>query len=117
MMLLSSCGTVKINNQEWCGDMGELGASCFNTLNSKTRDIEKLQWDEERFGMLCAKSSVFADVKRTVLQLCKAYKKCVYNREENTVSFYNGRKAKKVTVIKFFDKIENFTMNVEELKR
>ena len=95
--------------------MGELGASCFNTLNDNARDIEKEQWDKERFGMLCATPDVFADVKRTILQLCKAYKKCVYDSRTNTVSFYNGRKAKKLTVIKF-DRIENFTMDVKRLK-
>lgn len=97
--------------------MGELGASCFNTLNDKTRDIEKAQWDEERFGMLCAKPSVFADTKRTILQLCEAYKKCVYDQNANIVYFYNGRKARNVTVVKFFNHLETFTLEVKKLKQ
>jgi hypothetical protein len=97
--------------------MGELGASCFNTLNSKTRDIEKAQWDEERFGMLCGTAAVFADNKRIILQLCQAYKKCVYDPTENTVSFYNGKKAKTITVVRFFNDIENFTLEVKKLNR
>lgn len=118
--MLVSCGTVKVNNQEWCGDFGDSGAECFNTLNDKTRSIPKAQWDEERFGMLCGTAAVFADNKRTILQLCKAYKKCVYDSAANVVYFYNtlpnGKTSQNVTVVKFFDKIEKFTMEVNKLK-
>jgi hypothetical protein len=106
---------VKISNQEWCGDMGELGASCFNTLNDETRDIEKPEWDEERFGMLCAKPAVFADTKATILKLCKAYKKCVWDSSKNSVSFINKRRRKVITMT-FFDKVEQFDIDVQELK-
>ena len=112
---------MKISNQEWCGDMGDLGASCFNTLNDKTRDIEKAQWDEERFGMICGTPSVFADTKRTILQLCETSKKCVYDEAQNVVYFYNqnlnGQKARTVTVVRFFNHIESFTTHVQKLKR
>lgn len=119
--MLVSCGQVRIKNQEWCGDMGDLGATCFNTLNSKKRTIEKPQWDEERFGMICGTPAVFADNKRTILQLCQAYKKCVYDSQENVVYFYNtspdGKTEKTVTVVRFFDHIEHFTTEVKKLKR
>jgi hypothetical protein len=118
--MLVSCGTVRIKNQEWCGDMGPLGASCFNTLNDKTRDIEKEAWDEERFGMVCGKAAVFADTKRTILQLCETSKKCVYDEPKNVVYFYNmnkdGKREKTVTIVKFFNQIEDFTLEVKKLK-
>lgn len=111
--MLVSCGTVKVNNQEWCGDFGELGAECFYTQSSETRIVEKPQWDEERFGQLCAKPDVFADMKRTILQLCKAYKKCVYDNRTNSISYYQDKK--KVTVY-IFDHVEKFSTEIKKMK-
>jgi uncharacterized protein YkuJ len=65
--------------------------------------------------MICGKASVFADTKRTILQLCETSKKCVYDEAQNTVSFYN--EGKHYTVVKFFDDVENFTMEVKKLNR
>lgn len=115
ILILSSCGTVVVKNQEWCGDFGEAGAECFHTQSDDKRTVPKVQWDEERFGMLCAKPSVFADVKATILKLCKAYKKCIYDSRTDTVTFWNGEEQEE-TVVTFFSDIEEFKTEVKRMK-
>lgn len=110
---LVSCGNVRVKNQEWCGDMGELGADCFNTHNSNTRSPTKEQWDEERFGMVCTTAKTFADIKATILKLCKGYKKCIFDTSSNSVSFTNRND---VFDLMFFDKVEEFNISAKEFK-
>jgi len=99
-VLLSSCSQVKLNDNEWCGDMGQQGASCFNTISDNSRDIEKEEWDKERFGMLCTKAESFANWKQAILKLCKlAGKRCKYDVKKK--------------IIKFNDKVLSFSMLLE----
>lgn len=70
IVFLSSCAKVPIHDAEWCGDIGDLGASCFHTLTNDTRDIDKSMWDVERFGMVCTKSKTFSDMKASIEKLC-----------------------------------------------
>lgn len=58
--------------------MGGLGASCFHTLTDETRDIEKQEWDNERFGMVCTNAENFADMKKAILKFCSKYKICSF---------------------------------------
>lgn len=73
LLSLSAC-SLKIKDQEWCGDMGSEGATCFHTLTDETRDIPKDEWDNERFGQLCTSSDNFADLKKIILKVCSRYK-------------------------------------------
>lgn len=73
----ASC-SVKIHDQEWCGDMGSQGATCFHTLKPDTRDIPKEQWDLERFGQVCTQPNNFAEIKANLEKLCRETKDCVY---------------------------------------
>lgn len=94
--------------------MGELGASCFNTLNDNTRDIDKPEWDEQRFGMICGTAEVFADSKRTILQLCKAYKKCRYD-DKSKIMTYTDKENKKQIVF-LFKRVNDFNVEIKNLK-
>lgn len=87
VFLLSSCAKVQISDSEWCGDLGEDGASCFNTLSDKQRDIAKKEWDKERLGMICSKAETFADWQATILKLCKASKRCSYQGKQIIFNF------------------------------
>lgn len=51
--------------------MGESGASCFHTLSATTRDIAKPDWDKERVGKICTAAESFANLKASILKLCK----------------------------------------------
>lgn len=84
---LISCGTIEIHDQEWCSDQGELGASCFHTQTKEERDISKEDWDIQRVGMFCATPEVFSDYKRSIIQLCEAYDKCIFDKVTETVIF------------------------------
>jgi predicted small secreted protein len=88
--LLSSCAQVQIKNSEWCGDLGEYGASCFNTLNEDGRDIQKDQWDEERLGMICTKADTFADLQASIIKLCKATNRCSFDKKKIIIHFMNN---------------------------
>ena len=67
--------------------MGQLGASCFHTLSDDEREISLPEWDEERFGMICAKASDFASWKAALLKLCKLTKRCTYEEKNNVLKF------------------------------
>jgi hypothetical protein len=90
--LLSSCAKFPIKDSEWCGDLGQSGASCFNTLSDKQRDIPKDKWDEERLGMICTKSQTFSDWQAVILKLCKASKRCTFTDKKIIINFVNNVK-------------------------
>jgi hypothetical protein len=75
-LMFSACGRVQIKNSEWCGDMGDLGASCFNTLSDDSRQLSKEQWDRERFGQVCTQGENFSDLKSAIEKLCFMTKRC-----------------------------------------
>lgn len=81
-VLLLSCTDVHIQDHEWCGDMGVLGASCFHTLSEKTRDIDKDTWDVERLGKLCTAPESFANLKAAILKLCDETQRCTLEQIE-----------------------------------
>lgn len=62
--------------------MGELGASCFNTLNDDSRDLEKSAWDKERFGQVCTSPENYTHIKSTIEKLCWKNKKCTYEQKQ-----------------------------------
>lgn len=99
LTLLVSCSQVKIKDHEFCGDAGPYGASCFHTLTDESRDIEKEEWDRERFGMICTNAESFADWKESLLKLCKlAGKRCRY--------------IVKKKIIEFSDKVDGFSKSL-----
>lgn len=80
---LSGCGgRIKISDTEWCGDMGDYGASCFHTLSNGTRDIEKQAWDQERFGKVCTSAATLAEWKAALLKLCNDTGRCDYETKK-----------------------------------
>jgi hypothetical protein len=86
---LSACARVHIRDGEWCGDMGDVGASCFHTLTDATRDLDKPSWDAERFGMLCTKAENFAELKKAVLKLCKLSRDCTFDDVQAVQNFFD----------------------------
>lgn len=77
-LLISACAAVDVNDFEACADMGTAGATCAHFLTTETRDIEKSQWDDERFAQLCISGDAYADIKREIESLCSMTKGCVY---------------------------------------
>lgn len=73
---------MKIKNAEWCGDMGDLGASCFMTHSQDSRDLSKEDWDKERFGQLCTSADTFANIKTAIQKLCYQTKKCTIEQKK-----------------------------------
>lgn len=69
--------------------MGQLGASCFHTLTDDEREISLPEWEEERFGMMCAKASDFASWKATLQKLCSLTKRCTYEEKKMILDFDN----------------------------
>lgn len=91
LILVSSCGkNVKIDNNEWCGDLGEYGASCTKMLSEEQRELTKEEWDIERVGMLCGKAEAFANLKEVIQKLCVKNKKCEYEKIQQATRFLQG---------------------------
>jgi len=102
LSFLPSCAKVTVKNTEWCGDLGEYGASCFNTLDDDERDIPKKEWDEIRYGMLCTKAEYYSDWKSTIEKLCKLAKsRCTYDDKKKVFIF-----SQKIE--RFIEKAQNF---------
>ena len=78
-LLPSSCAHVVVQNAEWCGDMGDAGASCFNTLSDNSRDLTKSEWDAIRFGQVCTSKESITNWKTAILKLCKYSNICTFD--------------------------------------
>lgn len=102
LVLLSSCARVKINDGEFCGDMGREGATCFKTLSGETRDIPATDWDAERFGMICSKADTFANWKKAIMKLCRLTKRCRYSVKKK--------------IDKFGKNVESFQVKINEIQ-
>lgn len=68
--------------------MGDSGAACFHTLTSESRDLAKIDWDKERFGMVCTKAQNFAEMKAAVEKLCHKSKLCTYEDRQLMRAFF-----------------------------
>ena len=86
--LLSACADVQVKDHEFCADMGADGATCAHTLTSATRDIDKANWDQLRFGMICESSDSFADWKAVIEQLCSVSGRCTYEEKQWAQIFF-----------------------------
>lgn len=86
-LILSSCGSVKISDSEFCGDMGVEGAQCFNLLSDRERRVVLPEWNDERFGMICTKAETFIEWKTAILKLCGLTRRCQYDVIQNVIRF------------------------------
>ena len=84
---LSSCGHVRIKDQEYCSDGGIFGATCVTTLSEQRRDIPPEIWQHERVGMICSSADVYAENVATLLKLCKVSKRCTYDAKKKILKF------------------------------
>jgi hypothetical protein len=83
VFLVSNCARVKIKNSEWCGDLGEYGASCFNTHNNNSREISREEWNKERYGMICTRAENYKEWKSAIEKLCKLAKfRCTFEEKQ-----------------------------------
>ncbi len=73
--------------------MGELGATCVRTLSDETRDMDKAQWDVERFGMVCTDRTNFASWKKAILKLCRKNPLCDFETRAALDAFYGRIQA------------------------
>lgn len=74
-LLSNGCAKIDIPDGEICGDAGPLGASCVTMLSGRERDLDKATWDRERFGQLCMRSEVYAEIKKSILKFCESQPK------------------------------------------
>lgn len=77
---------VKIENQKWYADKGELGAVQFQTMNNQKLEVEKEAWDSVRFGMVCSDPDVFGAMEKNIRTLCSLYGYCDYPDIQQTMN-------------------------------
>lgn len=75
---LSSCAHVPVPNAEFCGDKGTHGAVCDYTNGGPTTQLNKLQWDQKRFGMACTEVSTITKLLGVIRKLCFDTGRCTY---------------------------------------
>lgn len=92
--LLSGCGSVPVNDHEFCADKAGRGAHCAHVLTQETEDIPYAVWVKRRFGQVCTNDepddlgATFADIKRTIEQACSKCNCCTYNQKKTANSFF-----------------------------
>lgn len=86
-ILISSCSSVHIKDNEFCGDLGPDGAHCNHTLSTQPRDIPKPEWDKLRFGWICTNSEGFENWKTAIETLCRK-NGCTYEEKKNVTKFF-----------------------------
>jgi len=79
-VLETSCA-VKIKNERWYGDEGNIGAVWFDSLDSQMGQVSKKDWDKMRIGMSCTTVDVVADHKKEIEDLCSVTN-CEYQKTE-----------------------------------
>lgn len=77
-VLTASCAHIKIDNAEFCTDLGDTGAVCNKTLSHEPRDLSKQQWDQERFGQMCTSIDTVENWRAAILKACTKIK-CTYD--------------------------------------
>lgn len=100
VFLLPSCAQVTIKDEEICADFGADGASCLHTLTTDKRDVEKIQWDAERFGEICVKAEAISDWKSELEELCSISGRCTTEQKEALKSFFIRFKSLNAGVLK-----------------
>ena len=77
---LPNCTSVEIIDSEWCGDLGKEGALCTYTFSEvkADRELGYVEWEKERYGMVCTNPESFSNWKRSLLKLCEKTGKCVF---------------------------------------
>lgn len=98
VLSLVSCARITIKDQEYCGDAGPLGASCFTTLSNQSRDLTPAEWEEERFGKICTDASNFADNTANILKACRLCKCCTYDAKSKVIQFKENVQAFQGTI-------------------
>lgn len=88
-MVLHNCATVAIHDEEFCGDAGPDGASCFHFLTTDSRDIPKQAWDVMREGMICESTQAFSDWKADIEKLCSISHRCTYDQQKQLEVFFS----------------------------
>jgi hypothetical protein len=89
LFAFSGCSTVKIEDFEYCNDLGFQGAACDRFLTDKPRRIDKDEWDDLRFGQYCMSGTAYAGIKREIEQLCSSRRDiCDYETEQAMRAFF-----------------------------
>lgn len=76
-LVLSACQNVPIENAEFIGSLGPLGAVTFDLLDGNSRDLDlqafAKEWDDlsnPDGPLICTRSKNFANLKRDLESLC-----------------------------------------------
>ncbi len=85
---LSSC-TVPIKDNRFYADAGPDGAFWFQSLSDDHGKLSKTDWDKQRFGMICEKTDVFANLKESIDTLCQNSNSCTYEQKQAVSKFYS----------------------------
>lgn len=96
LLLLPDCAGIPIKDSEWCGDVGTLGARCFNLLSTGQRKLSKQDWDAMRFGMVCTDGDALADLKGAIELLCSKVA-CDYQTKKDALELIQSDAALRAT--------------------
>lgn len=76
LLILSSCGTVKIQDERFCANKGELGARCVWDLSGRVEKYSEDEWKDMSFGWIAAHPDTFARRQAALLKFCKDTGRC-----------------------------------------
>jgi len=83
-LILVGCAEIKIKDIEGCGDLGPLGARCNYLFSDRPRDLNKIEWDKKREGMLCFDAAGIGEIKKALMKACEL-QRCTIEQEKDMV--------------------------------
>lgn len=86
-LILVSCAEIKIKDIEGCGDLGPLGARCNYLFSDRPRDLNKIEWDKKREGMLCFDAAGIGELKKALMKACELQRCTIEQQDQVTQTF------------------------------
>ena len=83
---LDGCATVKVPNVEFCADKGMEGAVCDFTNDGPETHLNKLEWDQKRFGMACTDVESVTKLLGVIEKLCFDDPRCDFETKKEMVA-------------------------------
>lgn len=86
LLLLTSnaCTTVQIKDHTLCLDLID-SAHCTTTVSNQSWDLTYTEWESIRLGRISISGDDWAEIKKTILKLCKKSKSCVYPKVKKSL--------------------------------
>ncbi len=91
ILAISSCASIKIPDEEVCGQIAQKHGYCARIVSSATRDVYGTEWDQMVRRGLIIQPEAYGRLKAMLLSLCKKSKKCNIQEVEKKIELAESK--------------------------